>query len=56
MLLKDIFAKNPMTFSFEFFPPATEKGWESLFHTISPFSHSLTRRSVILTFRHLQAA
>jgi methylenetetrahydrofolate reductase (NADPH) len=35
MLLKDIFSKNPMTFSFEFFPPATEKGWESLFHTIS---------------------
>lgn len=35
MFLTEIFAKNPMTFSFEFFPPATEAGWENLFHTIS---------------------
>ncbi|MCW7753186.1 methylenetetrahydrofolate reductase [NAD(P)H] [Desulfobotulus sp. H1] len=35
MLLRDIFAENPMTFSFEFFPPATEKGWETLFDTIA---------------------
>lgn len=35
MLLTEIFAQNPMTFSFEFFPPATGPGWESLFHTIA---------------------
>lgn len=35
MFLTEIFTQNPMTFSFEFFPPATEPGWESLFHTIS---------------------
>lgn len=35
MLLTEIFASNLMTFSFEFFPPATEQGWEKLFHTVA---------------------
>jgi len=35
MLLRDIFKKTNISFSFEFFPPKTEEGWEKLFLTIS---------------------
>ena len=35
MLVKNILDKNQISFSFEFFPPRTDKGWESLFETIS---------------------
>lgn len=34
MHICDIFAAHRTTFSFEFFPPRTEKGWEQLFKTI----------------------
>jgi methylenetetrahydrofolate reductase (NADPH) len=35
MHIRDIFAQNPTTFSFEFFPPKTDLAWEELFVTIS---------------------
>lgn len=35
MLVKDILNTNSISFSFEFFPPKTDKGWGSLFDTIS---------------------
>ncbi len=35
MHIQDIFATTPTTFSFEFFPPKTEKSWEALFAAIS---------------------
>ena len=35
MLVKDILESTKITFSFEFFPPKTELGWENLFKTIS---------------------
>ena len=35
MLVKDIFAKQHSTFSFEFFPPKTEEGWEKLFTSVA---------------------
>ncbi|MFZ5776277.1 MAG: methylenetetrahydrofolate reductase [NAD(P)H] [Thermodesulfobacteriota bacterium] len=35
MLVRDILAKNPISFSFEFFPPKDDAGWESLFRSIS---------------------
>ena len=35
MLLRDIFKKTNIAFSFEFFPPKTEGAWERLFLTIS---------------------
>ena len=38
MLIKDIFSgcleEHKTPFSFEFFPPKTEKGWEKLYHTM----------------------
>jgi methylenetetrahydrofolate reductase (NADPH) len=34
MKIKDILNHTKITFSFEFFPPKTETGWEKLFHTI----------------------
>jgi methylenetetrahydrofolate reductase (NADPH) len=34
MKIKDILNNTKITFSFEFFPPKTETGWEKLFHTI----------------------
>ncbi|MEI8235427.1 MAG: methylenetetrahydrofolate reductase [NAD(P)H] [Verrucomicrobiota bacterium] len=34
MHIQDILARNPTTFSFEFFPPKTPEGAESLFQTI----------------------
>ena len=37
MHIQDIFAKNPTTFSFEFFPPKTEQGAEELFKNIAEF-------------------
>ncbi|MBN1930496.1 MAG: methylenetetrahydrofolate reductase [NAD(P)H] [Desulfobacterales bacterium] len=35
MLVKDILNTTNISFSFEFFPPKSETGWEKLFHTIS---------------------
>lgn len=35
MLVKDILEKQNPSFSFEFFPPKTEEGWETLFKNIS---------------------
>lgn len=35
MRVKDILAKQHSTFSFEFFPPKTEDGWDKLFTSIS---------------------
>jgi len=34
MHINDIFARDAATFSFEFFPPKTEKGWDALFNHI----------------------
>ncbi len=35
MLVKDILSDNKISFSFEFFPPKDDAGWEYLFSTIS---------------------
>ncbi|MGL1933433.1 MAG: methylenetetrahydrofolate reductase [NAD(P)H] [Fibrobacterales bacterium] len=35
MHIADIFKEHKITFSFEFFPPKTDKGWSKLFTTIS---------------------
>jgi methylenetetrahydrofolate reductase (NADPH) len=35
--ITDVFARDSMTYSFEFFPPKTDAGWESLYATISHF-------------------
>ena len=35
MIVKDILNTTNISFSFEFFPPKSEAGWEKLFHTIS---------------------
>ena len=37
MHIRDIFERDSTTFSFEFFPPRTEAGWEALFRRISDF-------------------
>jgi methylenetetrahydrofolate reductase (NADPH) len=37
MHIADIFQRDSMTFSFEFFPPATEQGWDRLFERIRHF-------------------
>ena len=37
MHVAEIFKRDSITFSFEFFPPRTEKGWETLFRRISDF-------------------
>jgi len=37
MHVRDILARDSCTFSFEFFPPRTEPGWETLFATIAEF-------------------
>ncbi len=37
MHVGDIFRRDSMTFSFEFFPPRTDAGWEALFRRISDF-------------------
>ncbi|MCL4211462.1 MAG: methylenetetrahydrofolate reductase [NAD(P)H] [Phycisphaeraceae bacterium] len=37
MHIADIFARHRTTISFEFFPPATEDGWEALFGRIADF-------------------
>ncbi|MDY7107513.1 MAG: methylenetetrahydrofolate reductase [NAD(P)H] [Planctomycetota bacterium] len=37
MHIADILQRDSMTFSFEFFPPATETGWERLFERIRHF-------------------
>lgn len=38
MHIADVFAKNATTFSFEFFPPKDDAGWEVLFEEISALS------------------
>ena len=35
MQVKDIFERKNSSFSFEFFPPKTEEGWEKLFESIA---------------------
>jgi len=35
MHIEDIFKANPTSFSFEFFPPKTDRAWEELFETIA---------------------
>ncbi|MBN1479526.1 methylenetetrahydrofolate reductase [NAD(P)H] [candidate division KSB1 bacterium] len=35
MTVKEILDKTRITFSFEFFPPKTEQGWDNLFHSIA---------------------
>ncbi len=35
MHIEEIFERHPTTFSFEFFPPKTENGWDKLFDSIS---------------------
>jgi methylenetetrahydrofolate reductase (NADPH) len=35
--IADVFARDSVTTSFEFFPPRTEVGWDSLFSTIADF-------------------
>src|SRR5216684_329265 len=35
MHIRDIFAAHPTTFSFEFFPPKSDAGWDDLFTNIS---------------------
>ncbi len=37
MHVKDIFERDSKTFSFEFFPPRTDAGWNALFRRISDF-------------------
>ncbi len=37
MHIRDIFEKHSTTFSFEFFPPKTDKAWDALFRRISDF-------------------
>ena len=37
MHIADVFQRDSMTFSFEFFPPQTEPGWEGLFQRIRDF-------------------
>jgi len=49
MLIKDILAEHQPSFSFEFFPPKTEAGWDSLFQTISDLT-PLQPGSVSVTY------
>ena len=37
MHISDIFRRDSMTLSFEFFPPSTDRGWDALFRRISDF-------------------
>jgi methylenetetrahydrofolate reductase (NADPH) len=37
MHVTDIFEEHSITFSFEFFPPRTDVGWDAFFHRISDF-------------------
>jgi methylenetetrahydrofolate reductase (NADPH) len=37
MHIADVFDRDSTTFSFEFFPPKTESGWDALFGTIAEF-------------------
>lgn len=37
MHMQDIFKRDSATFSFEFFPPRTDAGWDALFRRISDF-------------------
>ena len=38
MHISEILSRDQQTVSFEFFPPKTEAGWESLFRSISEFA------------------
>ena len=37
MHITDIFRRDSMTLSFEFFPPRTDAGWDALFQRIADF-------------------
>ncbi len=39
MHIQDVFAENRATFSFEFFPPKTDKGWQTLFEEVAELEH-----------------
>jgi len=47
--IQDVFARDRITFSFEFFPPHTDAGWESLFRQIATFE-SLEPSFVSVTY------
>ncbi|MBL9150667.1 MAG: methylenetetrahydrofolate reductase [NAD(P)H] [Phycisphaerae bacterium] len=49
MHVADILSRETTTYSFEFFPPKTETGWESLFGTIADFE-SLSPSFVSVTY------
>ncbi|MEM6884913.1 MAG: methylenetetrahydrofolate reductase [NAD(P)H] [Verrucomicrobiota bacterium] len=49
MLIKEILEQKKPSFSFEFFPPKTEAGWDSLFQTISDLT-PLKPGSVSVTY------
>ncbi|MGI9015214.1 MAG: methylenetetrahydrofolate reductase [NAD(P)H] [Phycisphaerales bacterium] len=49
MHITDIIARDGATFSFEFFPPRTETGWDALFSRISDFE-SLAPSFVSVTY------
>jgi methylenetetrahydrofolate reductase (NADPH) len=49
MLIKDILKNQQPSFSFEFFPPKTPAGWDSLFETISDLT-PLNPGSVSVTY------
>jgi methylenetetrahydrofolate reductase (NADPH) len=49
MHVADILSRETTTYSFEFFPPKTESGWESLFGTIAEFE-SLAPSFVSVTY------
>jgi len=49
MLIKDILQNHKPSFSFEFFPPKTDAGWENLFQNISDLT-PLKPQSVSVTY------
>ena len=49
MHIRDIFAANPTTFSFEFFPPKNEGGWAQLYQAIGEL-HALKPSYVSVTY------
>ncbi|MCA9286493.1 MAG: methylenetetrahydrofolate reductase [NAD(P)H] [Phycisphaerales bacterium] len=49
MHIRDILARDTTTFSFEFFPPKTDAGWDALFATIREFE-SLAPSFVSVTY------
>ena len=49
MHIRDIFDRDTTTYSFEFFPPRTDAGWDALFRRISDFE-KLTPSFVSVTY------